>query len=211
MKLADIRKEYSSKSLDINRMNSNALEQFKSWLKEAIRAEVNEPNAMHLCTIKSDNTPSGRIVLLKGVDVGFVFFTNYKSHKGMELSANPYASITFFWPELERQVRIEGRVEKTDAKESDEYFLSRPLESQIGAWSSPQSQIIPNRKFLENKKTEMENRFKNEPLKRPDYWGGFRLKARNIEFWQGRPGRLHDRVKYQLDEGGNWIMSLLAP
>ncbi len=211
MKLADIRREYSSKTLDINGVNPNPLEQFKFWLEEAMAAQVNEPTAMHLSTIKANGMPSGRIVLLKEVDKGFVFFTNYQSNKGKELSSDPHAALTFFWPELERQVRIEGGVFKTEARESDEYFLSRPVESQIGAWASPQSQIIPDRAFLEKKKAEFEQRFENEGLVRPEHWGGYRLIPATIEFWQGRPGRLHDRVMYQMDEGGNWIKQLLAP
>ena len=162
MKLADIRREYSSKTLDINRVKTNPLEQFKFWLEEAMVAKVNEPTAMHLSTLKANGMPSGRIVLLKEVDKGFVFFTNYQSNKGKELASNPHAALTFFWPELERQVRIEGSVSKTEAKESDEYFMSRPIESQIGAWTSPQSQVIPDRAFLEKKKTEFEQRFRSE-------------------------------------------------
>lgn len=211
MKIADIRKEYSSKSLDVNGMNHNPLEQFKAWFKEAIHSQIMEPNAMHLSTVKEDNRPSGRIVLLKGVDWGFVFYTNYNSNKGRELENKPFASLTFFWPELERQVRVEGTVEKTTAEESDEYFLSRPYESQIGAWSSPQSQVIPDRDFLERKKEETENKFKYEKLFRPDHWGGYRVLPQEVEFWQGRYARLHDRIKYRLDEGGNWILTRLAP
>jgi pyridoxamine 5'-phosphate oxidase len=192
-------------------MNHNPLEQFKAWFKEAIHSEIIEPNAMHLATVKKNNRPTGRVVLLKDVDKGFVFYTNYESNKGRELEENPFASLTFFWPELERQVRIEGTVEKTSAKESDDYFLSRPYESQIGAWSSPQSKAIPDRKFLEQKKEEIENKFKDEDLFRPSHWGGYRVTPYEIEFWQGRPARLHDRISYHLDEGGNWILTRLAP
>ena len=212
MKLSDIRIEYSSKKLNLNEINSNPLEQFKVWLSEAIIAQVNEPTAMHLCTINDKGHPSGRIVLLKGADEGFVFFTNYSSHKGRQLSKNPVASLTFFWPELERQVRIEGIVAKTSADESDEYFKSRPEQSQIGAWTSPQSEVIPNRAYLEERQLEFEKRFKSEPIIRPENWGGYRLSPTSIEFWQGRPARLHDRVFYSLQEGhSEWTMERLAP
>lgn len=212
MKLADIRQEYSSKTLDITGMNPDPLEQFKLWLSNALVAQVNEPTAMHLCTVDKAMKPAGRIVLLKGVDEGFVFFTNYTSQKGRQLSENPFASLTFFWPELERQVRISGKVSKIPAEESDEYFLSRPKESQIGAWVSPQSQVIPDREFLEKNLALTVERFEREPLKRPESWGGFRLMADEIEFWQGRPARLHDRILYTLSTSENqWKMERLAP
>ncbi|MBD3627670.1 pyridoxamine 5'-phosphate oxidase [Cyclobacterium sp.] len=211
MELADIRKDYSSKSLDIKGMNPNPLEQFKLWLSNALSAAVNEPTAMHLSTVNKAMKPSGRIVLLKGVDEGFVFFTNYSSQKGLHLSENPFAALTFFWPELERQVRVSGKVTKIPAEESDAYFLSRPKESQIGAWASPQSQVIPDRDFLEKNLANTVERFQGEPLKRPETWGGFRLMADEIEFWQGRPARLHDRVRYVLSGNKEWKMERLAP
>ncbi|WP_375583489.1 pyridoxamine 5'-phosphate oxidase [Cyclobacterium xiamenense] len=210
MKLADIRKEYSSKTLDIKGMKTDPLEQFKLWLSEAITAQANEPTAMHLSTVDADMKPDGRIVLLKGVEEGFVFFTNYSSTKGKQLEKHPVASLTFFWPELERQVRIAGRVERVGGAESDEYYLSRPRESQVGAWVSPQSQVIPDRAYLEEKLAEAVKRFKEEPLKRPNHWGGFRLVPESLEFWQGRPARLHDRIRYQLFER-TWKMDRLAP
>lgn len=211
MKIAGLRKEYSSKILEINKLHPNPIEQFKSWMEASIEADVNEPNAMHLSTVTSENRPSSRIVLLKGVDRGFVFFTNYQSKKSRELLANPFAAMTFFWPEMERQVRIEGIVEITSAEESDEYFISRPVESQIGAWTSPQSEEIPDRNFLEKRKEAMEARFTSEELKRPPHWGGFRLLAEKIEFWQGGPGRLHDRIIYDQMPNGSWTLKRLAP
>lgn len=212
MKLADIRKEYSSKTLDVKGMHTSPLEQFELWLSEALTAQVNEPTAMHLCTVDSEMKPAGRIVLLKGVDQGFVFFTNYASNKSQQLSHQPYASLTFFWPELERQVRVSGTAARINAIESDEYYLSRPQESQIGAWVSPQSQVIPNREYLEEKLMEAVSKFQKEPLKRPGNWGGFRLIPESMEFWQGRPARLHDRILYTLSSTNNhWKMERLAP
>lgn len=212
MKLADIRIEYSSKKLNLNEVNKNPLEQFKVWLSEALTAKVNEPTAMHLCTVNENGHPSGRIVLLKGADRGFVFFTNYSSHKGQQLSQNPNASLTFFWPELERQVRIEGVVTKTSEEESDAYFKTRPIQSQIGAWTSPQSEVIPNRSFLKERQQKVEERFQSESITRPEHWGGYRLMPSSIEFWQGRPARLHDRVLYLLEEGtSEWSIKRLAP
>jgi pyridoxamine 5'-phosphate oxidase len=211
MDLAGIRKEYSSKKLEINEVDKNPIAQFKRWLKEAIDAQVNEPNAMHLATVGGDGRPSGRVVLLKGVEEGFDFYTNFQSQKSKELELKPFASLTFFWPELERQVRIEGKVEKISEEESEAYFLSRPMESQIGAWASPQSEEIPDRAYLERIKLEMEKKFSKEPLKKPGHWGGFRLIPQRLEFWQGRPGRLHDRILFTLIEKGDWKISRLAP
>ena len=212
MKLADIRKEYSSKTLDIKGMKADPLEQFKLWLSEAISAQVNEPTAMHLSTVDADLKPDGRIVLLKGVEEGFVFFTNYSSTKGKHLERHPVAALTFFWPELERQVRVAGKVVKASRAESDEYYLSRPPESQVGAWVSPQSQVIPDRDYLEKELAAAVKRFQTEPLKRPEHWGGFRLVPASMEFWQGRPARLHDRIRYTLSPAtGLWKMERLAP
>lgn len=211
MKLSEIRKDYTIKSLDFNDVSFDPFNQFRVWLDEAIDSEVPEVNAMCLSTLGLNGFPNARIVLLKEMDHGFVFFTNYKSEKGQEIEANPKASITFFWPELERQVRIMGLIEKVSEKESDEYFLSRPKGSQIGAWTSPQSATIADRNELNSRLEEMEKRFSSEPLTRPDFWGGYRLLPFKIEFWQGRPSRLHDRICYEKQSDGSWKISRLAP
>jgi pyridoxamine 5'-phosphate oxidase len=211
MRLADIRKDYSLKSLEINEISIDPLRQFKQWLDEAIDAESLEVNAMCLSTIGLDGFPKGRIVLLKELDHGFVFFTNYESDKGQELESNPNASLTFFWAEIERQVRIVGKVSKISEKESDAYFFSRPYGSQIGAWASPQSQEIANREVIEAKQSELEEKYSNTPMVRPQHWGGFRLIPHRIEFWQGRPSRLHDRISYTRENSGEWKIVRLAP
>lgn len=210
MKLSEIRKEYTTKSLDVNDVSTDPIRQFKSWLEEAIDSEVPEVNAMCLSTLGLDGFPNSRIVLLKEVDQGFVFFTNYESEKGREIAATPKASITFFWPELERQVRIKGTLEKVDAEVSDRYFHSRPRASQIGAWASPQSQSIPDRQVLTDRQSQFEQKFSTEELTRPSHWGGYRLNPFRIEFWQGRPSRLHDRICYTQAEDG-WQITRLAP
>lgn len=210
MDISAIRKDYSIKSLDISDVKSNPINQFESWFEEAIKAEVLEVNAMTVSTLGLDNLPNARILLLKGVDTGFVFFTNYKSEKGMELEMHNSASLTFFWPELERQVRVRGKVEQVSAQESDSYFFSRPVGSQIGAWVSPQSQVIESRAIINNKQKEIENEFEGKAISRPPHWGGYRLIPATIEFWQGRPSRLHDRIKYELREG-KWEITRLAP
>lgn len=211
MNLSEIRKEYTLKSLDIKDVSLDPLRQFSHWFQEAVDAEALEVNAMCLSTLGINGYPNGRIVLLKEVDHGFVFFTNYESEKGQELAALPKASLTFFWAELERQVRVSGDLEKISSAESDAYFFSRPLGSQIGAWTSPQSKAIPDREFLEKRLQEMEQRFSEEKLSRPPHWGGYRLNPIQIEFWQGRPSRLHDRIRYEKSESENWIISRLAP
>ncbi|WP_026951704.1 pyridoxamine 5'-phosphate oxidase [Algoriphagus mannitolivorans] len=211
MKLSEIRKDYTLKTLDIKDVKSNPIQQFKVWFEEAVDSEVLEVNAMCLSTIGKDGFPAGRIVLLKGVDHGFVFFTNYSSDKGQEIEENPKVSLTFFWAELERQVRVTGTLEKISSEESDEYYFSRPLGSQIGAWSSPQSQKIPNREFLEKTIQELEVKFSKEPITRPTNWGGYRLDPIRFEFWQGRPSRLHDRIAYEKKPDGSWEIFRLAP
>jgi pyridoxamine 5'-phosphate oxidase len=211
MKLSEIRKEYSYKSLDRSDVSQDPFHQFKVWLDEAVDAEAAEVNAMSLSTFGLDVYTNCRIVLLKELDHGFVFFTNYESEKGQEIAANPKASITFFWPELERQVRITGDLDKVSEVESDKYFFSRPYGSKIGAWASPQSREISNREELDRFQKEIESRFSKEPIFRPPHWGGFRLIPFRIEFWQGRPSRLHDRIAYQKQSGSTWTISRLAP
>jgi len=211
MILADIRKDYTLKSLEIQDVANDPLQQFRHWMEEAIQAEALEVNAMCLSTISKDGFPNSRIVLLKELDEGFVFFTNYESSKGKELASSPKASLTFFWPEIERQVRVVGTVGKISEKESDTYFFSRPISSQIGAWASPQSQEISDRTVIENSKKRLEEEFKLNPIQRPAHWGGYRLIPHRIEFWQGRPSRLHDRISYELDGGTNWKKVRLAP
>jgi len=211
MKISDLRIEYTLKSLDEKEVNPSPINQFKIWFDEALNAKVMEANAMTLSTVRKDGFPNSRIVLLKGVDEGFVFFTNYNSAKGNELNEHPFAALTFFWPELERQVRLIGKVTKISAEESDEYFLSRPFSSQIGAWASPQSQTIPNRLFLEDNENRLREELDQNSMKRPENWGGYRLMAFEVEFWQGRPSRLHDRILYTQEEAGIWKIQRLAP
>ena len=208
--LAGLRKDYALKTLDERDVDREPLKQFGVWMVEAIHAQVPEPTAMTLATADKAGRPSARIVLLKGVDPrGFVFFTNYESRKGRELAENPYAAVTFMWKELERQVRIEGRVEKVAAPESDAYFQTRPLGSRIGAWASPQSRPIENRQWLEQRWAQLTQEHGESPP-RPSHWGGYRLMPEWIEFWQGRLSRLHDRIVYARDPAG-WKISRLAP
>jgi pyridoxamine 5'-phosphate oxidase len=212
MSIADIRKDYKKAFLSEKDVHSSPIAQFDQWWNEAVNAEIEEVNAMTLATVAADGRPSARIVLLKGFDQsGFVFFTNYLSRKGNELNEHPEVSLLFFWKELERQVRIEGKAVKVPPAESDEYFLSRPLESQIGAWASPQSQTITSREVLEENMQKMRDHFEQLPMKRPPHWGGYCVVPDGIEFWQGRPGRLHDRILYSLDATGNWKLERLAP
>jgi pyridoxamine 5'-phosphate oxidase len=211
--LADIRKEYTLQELNFVNTADDPFAQFRQWFDEALQSKLPEPNAMHLCTVSADGRPSGRIVLLKGLDAeGFVFYTNYESRKGKEMARNTWVSLTFFWPELERQVRIEGKVSFTSEKQSDEYYHSRPRGSQLGAWASPQSQVIPNRAVLKENLTSLEEEFKALPeIPRPPHWGGYAVIPEAIEFWQGRPSRLHDRIKYVKQADGSWQKQRLAP
>lgn len=211
MKLSDLRKDYSLKSLEMNEVSSDPIQQFNQWMEEALAAEVLEANAMCLATLGEEGFPNARIVLLKGLDHGFVFFTNYDSAKGRELVAYPKGSLTFFWPEIERQVRVVGTVSKISEEESDTYFLSRPYTSQVGAWASPQSQEIESREGIEREQRNIAERFDSNSMHRPAHWGGFRLVPHRIEFWQGRPSRLHDRITYSLQTGGDWTKVRLAP
>ena len=210
--IAALRKEYSSQSLLEAHIAAHPVEQFDRWWQQALKSEIVEPNAMTLATASSDGMPSARIVLLKGFNPdGFVFFTNYKSYKGLQLEENPKACLVFFWKELERQVRVVGLVKKITPEESDAYFQSRPVGSQLGAWTSPQSQVIPDRNWLDNHYLEIGEQFKNEPIQRPAYWGGYLVQPVIVEFWQGRPSRLHDRIQYSLEDNGKWKIERLAP
>lgn len=209
--IANLRKSYERAELNEEASHADPLQQFDQWLKEAIAAELPEPNAMTLATVAANGRPSTRIVLIKGYDErGIVWYTNYDSRKGEELAANPFAALQFHWVELERVVRIEGVVEKVSAQESDDYFKSRPLDSRIGAWASPQSQVIPNRSVLVANAAKYGAKFLLQPP-RPPHWGGYRLKPDNWQFWQGRPSRLHDRLRYMLQPDAHWLRERLAP
>jgi len=211
MNIADLRKSYEKAELSESASNADPLLQFSKWLQEAISSEVPEPNAMTVATVGSDLRPSTRVVLIKGFDErGIVWYTNYASRKGQELAGNPFAALQFHWVELERVVRIEGVVEKVSDAESDEYFHSRPLDSRIGAWASPQSQVIEGRTVLVTNAAKYGAQFLLKPP-RPPHWGGYRLKPERWEFWQGRKSRLHDRLRYTLQADGGWLRERLAP
>lgn len=209
--VADLRVDYALKKFDESDLNPNPLAQFEVWLDEAIKAEVNEPNAMTLATVKADGKPSARVVLLKGIsETGFIFYTNYESNKGQELVHNPNVCLVFCWLELQRQVRIEGVASKISSKDSDEYFFSRPYGSQIGAHASPQSQPVASREALELMYDEFAQLFQKKPMMRPEHWGGFSVDPQRIEFWQGRQNRLHDRFLFE-KAGNTWNYRRLAP
>ena len=210
--IAAIRKNYAKQVLTEASVAAHPMDQFSKWLDEAIQGDVTEATALVLSTVSAANKPSARVVLLKDVSkTGFTFFTNYNSRKGQDLAENPYAALTFFWPALERQVRVEGKVVKVEPQVSDTYFHSRPKGSQIGAWASPQSQPIASREVLEEADKAFTNKFaESAEIPRPEHWGGYQLQPKRIEFWQGRPNRLHDRIVYELN-GDNWQISRLAP
>jgi pyridoxamine 5'-phosphate oxidase len=211
-KISDIRKNYSRKKLSEAKASPDPLKQFAKWWKQAVKSNLDEVNAMTLATASSDGVPSARIVLLKDFgEKGFTFFTNYKSFKGQHLSENPKACLVFFWKELERQIRITGLVEKISDEASDAYFHTRPVESQLGAIASPQSQVIENRQWLDEKFKQIKKDMSAGSIQRPSNWGGYIVKPVIIEFWQGRPGRLHDRLQYTLQDSGEWIIERLAP
>ena len=210
--LSKLRSEYSKASLDVSSILTDPIKQFEKWFQEALEAKILEPNAMNLATINVNNRPSSRIVLLKGIEQEkFLFYSNYQSAKGKELHQNPACALTFFWPELERQIRIEGYAERVDDKRSEEYFQSRPRGSQVGAWTSPQSSIIESRTILEERAKQIEKRFEGlSVLPKPNQWGGYQVDAQIIEFWQGRPNRLHDRIQFfKIDNV--WEVHRLAP
>ncbi|HEY9695095.1 MAG TPA: pyridoxamine 5'-phosphate oxidase [Oculatellaceae cyanobacterium] len=210
--IADLRKNYTKSGLVETDVDSNPFKQFQKWFDQALAAQLPEPNAMTLATVSQDGKPRARIVLLKNFnEQGFVFYTNYNSQKGQEIAQNPWAALIFWWAELERQVRIEGSVEKVTKSESDEYFHSRPVGSQLGAWASQQSQVIDNREVLEHQLQELEEIYQNQNIPRPTHWGGYRIVPQTIEFWQGRTNRLHDRLCYSLQEDHTWVIKRLSP
>lgn len=212
MSAADLRKEYMLHGLSETDIDADPFIQFRAWFDQAVAAGLEEPNAMTLATATREGRPSARMVLLKEFDTrGFVFYTNHESRKAGELAQNPHAALVFFWVGLERQVRIEGRIEQVAPHESDAYFESRPLGSQLGAWASHQSQVIPDRETLERRAEALSARYAGQRVPRPPFWGGYRVIPDTVEFWQGRPSRLHDRLRYRRLEGDRWLIERLAP
>ncbi|HEY8402141.1 MAG TPA: pyridoxamine 5'-phosphate oxidase, partial [Cytophagaceae bacterium] len=210
-KLSDIRNEYKLEELVREKVSDSPFKQLEYWINEAVNAKLYEPTAMTISTVDATGKPSSRVVLLKGLEEdGLTFFSNYKSKKGLELETNPYIAINFFWPELERQVRIQGKTEKVNSEVSDAYFNSRPEGSKLGAWASPQSQTISSREELVNRMEKYQKEFEGKEIPRPDYWGGYKVIPEYFEFWQGRPNRLHDRIAYS-KKNGNWVIERLAP
>ena len=210
-KISQIRSEYNLQSLNESDAYPNPFKQFERWLNEAIEAKCNEPTAMTFASSTFEGKPSARVLLLKEYsEKGLVFFTNYESKKGRQILQNPYGAIVFFWPELQRQVRLEGTVKKSSEEQSDSYFKTRPDKSKIGAWASPQSQVIPNRRYLENLKSDFHEEFSGKIITRPPNWGGYIFSPSLFEFWQGRPNRLHDRLQYT-PQNEAWVVERLAP
>lgn len=210
--IADIRKDYMLQTLLEQDMAPDPYQQFGRWWADALKSDISEVNAMTLATASLQGMPDARIVLLKEyTEKGFVFFTNYESDKGVQLKENPNACLVFFWKELERQVRITGSVEKISAEDSDAYFYSRPVESRVGAWASPQSTVIAGRHIIEANVIKLKQEFEGKPVTRPPHWGGYIVMPHAIEFWQGRPSRLHDRFQYKIQDGGGWSLNRLAP
>lgn len=210
--IAALRQDYVAHGLRRADLDPDPIRQFSKWFGEAAAAEIRDVNAMCLSTVGAEGIPASRIVLLKGIsERGFVFYTNYESAKGAELAKNPRAALNFFWVQLERQIRINGSVEKTSRAESEEYFQSRPVGSQLGAWASQQSEVIPNREALEDNLAEVTKRFGTGPVPLPENWGGYRVVPETIEFWQGRTNRLHDRFRYSRHADGRWIIERLSP
>jgi pyridoxamine 5'-phosphate oxidase len=210
--VADLRKDYTLQDLNENDVDPNPVVQFQAWFTQALAAQLPEPNAMTLASCTPDGQVSARMVLLKDYDDrGFTFFTNYNSRKGQELVTNPHAALVFWWAELERQVRITGTVEKVSTEESDRYFDMRPANSRVGAWASNQSEVIAGREVLEQQLQAFQNKYENQEVPRPPHWGGFRVIPKEIEFWQGRPSRLHDRLLYTRLDNGDWKIERLSP
>ncbi len=209
--IADIREGYEREGLRKDEMLENPIAQFDAWMQEAIEAQLSQPNACTLATATKDGRPSARIILLKNTSAdGFVFYTNYDGRKGKELQENPFAALVFLWPSLSRQVRVNGRVDKVDGATSDAYFKSRPRGSKLGAWASPQSEVVVDRDVLESSLRKYETKFSDQEIPRPPHWGGFCLIPDSVEFWQGRPSRLHDRLQYKRNESV-WTIERLAP
>jgi pyridoxamine 5'-phosphate oxidase len=212
MDIYGIREEYTKAILEENNINSSPFVQFEKWFEETLKSKVNEPNAMHLSTISENMRPVGRVVLLKFFDTsGLCFFTNYNSRKASNLAFNPFGALTFFWPELERQIRIEGTIDKMSEAESITYFSERPRKSQLGAWASPQSEEIESRAVLEENYKKLEEKFEGKQVPRPEHWGGYRLRPDYFEFWQGRRSRLHDRIIYKMGSNALWEIKRIAP
>lgn len=210
--IASLRLEYSQKTLDIKDTQEDPIEQFRKWLQEAVSAQIVEPNVMILATVNAMSQPSSRVVLLKGIkEDGLIFYTNYQGNKAQDMAQNPKVGLTFFWAELERQVQVQGVSEKLNAEESLAYFQSRPRGSQIGAWASPQSQVIDSRAILEDQVKSYEEKFKEQDIPLPPHWGGYLVKITQMELWQGRTSRLHDRIVYRQSPEGHWERKRLAP